>query len=619
MARWVLVSAVLMLVATLGCAFGAGDEASIRITSPVNGAKFVVGDQVRVEVELEAPLRGAPFSVRLDGGSIWVGQQEYAKSFESADWGAGEHWLQAAVFRGDDEEVKSAVVWVEVRPRPRAAPDPRRPEEPEPEAPAAQQRSTPVVSDGFSDGSLAGSIFRVADGHATLETVEADNELRVWGVTETDKSMPEGLTSVMDLSGSREISVWFRLPELSCAGRGQVVLGIEGREDVFAVSYLPLVGYRASAVISPGDVQLARSFGDESEEWHRLGIEYDAETGIAYGYVDDKRLGSDEMGFDTYKVTFAVFTEASGCSVDVRFDDFEMKPLQDASADVKPIEVPEEEARWERDAYVGEEAELVRGEVVERHTAFGDYFEYVPLTVHEPVEVVVIAHGSEGDDEMTLELSRVSARSAIHERGWLLLADTKGVIVVAPSFDRERFYGYRYLWGSPLKADDFVFRILEGYRRHFDVADRVLLFGNSAGGQFAERFVLAHPDRTLAAVISSAGTFAYPDDEVEWPFGRWKSPNPDGFLQATQIPLRVIVGSQDVTDLSAQGRGQRGTTHLERAQAWVEEMRQLAWDNDMEAKIEFVVIPGARHSAWALDVSSVWWLADVIDAARARE
>ena len=618
-ARRALVWAAVILLAALGCAVGAGDEPGIRITSPVNGARFTRGDQVRVEVELGTPLRGAPFSVRLDGESIWVGQQEYGKSFDSADWGEGEHWLQATVFRGDDEEVKSAVVWVDVRARPREARERMPPEEPEPAAPAAQQPSTPVVTDGFNDGSLAGSIFRVADGHATLETVEADNELRVRGITETDKAMPEGLTSVMDLSGSREISIWFRLPELSCPEQGQVVLEIEGQEDVFAVSYWPLVGYRASLVLSPGNVQWVRAFGDESEEWHRLGIEYDAETGIAYGYVDEKRIGSEKVGFDTYKVTLAVFTEVSGCSVDVRFDDFEMRPLGEAFAEVEPIEVPEQEAQWERDAYLGEEAELVRGEVVERHTPFGDYFEYVPVKVHEPVEVVVIAHGSEGDDKMTLELSRVSARWSIHERGWLLLADTKGVIIVAPSFDRERFFGYRYLWGSPLKADDFVFRILEGYRQHFDVADKVLLFGNSAGGQFAQRFVLAHPDRTLAAVISSAGTFAYPDDEVEWPFGRRKSPNPEGFLEATQIPLRVIVGSQDVTDLSDQGRGQRGSTHLQRAQAWVEEMRQLAWDNDMEAKIDYIVIPGAQHSAWALDVSSVWWLADVIEAARAGE
>ncbi len=617
-ARRASVSVVAALLVALGGAVGTADEPGVRITSPVNGAQFRLGDQVTVEVGIAASLSGSPFSVRLDGKSIWVGQTEYRKSFDSAEWGAGKHWLQAAAFPGE-EEVESEIVWVEVKQRPRVTPERRRPEEPGPEARAAQEPSTRVVTDGFSDGSLDGSIFRVADGHATLETVEADDELRVWGITETDKALPDGLTTVRDLSGSREVSVWFRLPELSCAEAGQVVLDIEGREEAFAVIYWPSVGYRAGAVLSSGSVQWARPFGDESGEWHRLAIEYDADTGIAYGYVDDRRLGSEKVAFDTYRVTFAVFTQASGCSVDVRFDDFEMRPLREAAAEVRPIEVPEEGARWQRDPYLSETAELVWGEVVERHTSFGDYFEYVPLNVHEPVEVVVIAHGSEGDDKMTLELSRVSARWSIHERGWLLLADTKGVIVVAPSFDRERFYGYRYLWGSPLRADDFVLRIVEGYRRHFEVADKVLLFGNSAGGQFAQRFALAHPDRTLAAVMSSAGTYAYPDDEVDWPFGRRKSPNPDGFLEATQIPLRVIVGSEDLTDLSGQGTAQRGSTHLERARAWVEEMQQLARHNDMEAKIDFVVIPGARHSAWALDVSSVWWLADVIDGARAEE
>jgi hypothetical protein len=219
---------------------------------------------------------------------------------------------------------------------------------------------------------------------------------------------------------------------------------------------------------------------------------------------------------------------------------------------------------------------------------------------------------------MTLELSRRGARGSIDERGWLLLADTTGIIVVAPVFDYWRFYGYRFLKGSPIGADDFVFKILDSYREHFSaVDDRIALVGHSAGAQFAQRFLLTHPRRVFAAVLSSAGTYTFPDDTVDWPYGHRNSPNPDGFLEATTLPVRVVMGSMDITDKTGTGVAQRGVTRVDRADAWVEAMRQLAYDNGLEPRIHLVVIPGAGHSAWALDVNGASWLASIIDADRA--
>jgi hypothetical protein len=115
----------------------------------------------------------------------------------------------------------------------------------------------------------------------------------------------------------------------------------------------------------------------------------------------------------------------------------------------------------------------------------------------------------------------------------------------------------------------------------------------------------------IAAAISSAGTFAYPDDSVEWPYGRWNSPNPAGFLAAAALPVRVIAGSFDTKDLSDQGVGQRGNTAVERAQAWAESMQALAYEHGMESGVHVVTIPAAAHSAWEIDISVVWWFAGI--------
>jgi poly(3-hydroxybutyrate) depolymerase len=301
--------------------------------------------------------------------------------------------------------------------------------------------------------------------------------------------------------------------------------------------------------------------------------------------------------------------------IDVRFDDFSLAPLQHGGADVSAATL-EEEPKWERDPYVDADAPLVPGQIVERHTPHGDYLEYVPQDVREPLRIAVVVHGSRGDQEMTLEMSRVSARWALHESGWLLLADTMGMIVISPSFDRERFYGYRYLWGSPLAADRFLMDVVDGYRRHYPSYDgRIVLFGHSAGGQFAQRFLVTHPDRVIAAAISSAGTFAYPDDSVEWPYGRLNSPNPEGFLAAAALPVRVISGSLDTEDLSDRGTGQRGNTAVERAYSWVEAMQALAYEHGMEPGVHGMTIPAAGHSAWEIDISVVWWFAGLADSA----
>ncbi len=419
---------------------------------------------------------------------------------------------------------------------------------------------------------------------------------------------------------SLQATVWFRTPVRfgARANSAYLRLGSDGR---FAqITFKPSVGYRARCRSPKFDLETPplQPHGDEWEVWHALTIAYNSEKRLIRGYVDERLLLGCDLELDEIVIGFGALTTRSGSRIDIRFDDLAVQPLTSVFNMGVPVAPPEEEPRWDRDPWLGPDDPLVPGEIVERRAPYGDYFEYVPHNVVEPALVAIVSHGSYGDDKMTRELSRVSARRSIHQRGWLLLADTTGLIVVAPSFDYWRFYGYRFLKGSPIGADEFIFRIVDSYRDHFDaVDDRIILVGHSAGAQFAQRFLLAYPHRIFAAVLSSAGTYTFPDETVDWPYGRRNSPNPDGFLEATMLPVRVVMGSQDMMDRTGDGVAQHGVTRVDRADAWVDAMRQFAYDNGLEPRIHLAVIPGAGHSAWALDVNGAWWLAGIIDADRA--
>ncbi len=635
MSRLKLFAAVVIAaLATVSRAALAEDEASVRIVSPADGTAVTLGEPIVVEIELSRNLEGSPFSLRVDGKSIWVGQESYRKSFDSAEWDAGRHWLQAAVFRGE-EEITSPVVWVEVvAPEPEESPEPQEPARPEGGGfaePAESYREgggqRPSMggfelpfSDGFEDEDLDSSNWMRYLPTPGMEVVEFDHELRISGQAPSGEAGGAAATVKAFFNEPIDCSVWFRVQELGCE-ESAVSLAIYSESGAVHVRCRPAIGYVLFSSERHDQPRTAPAFGDETSEWHQLRLTYDPSEGSAQGFVDGILLGTVPASIEGFAVSAGVVVQRYGCFLDVRLDDFELKWLGEEPEQLPPpAEIVDEEAQWDRDPWLGPDDPLVPGQIIERRTPYGDYFEYVPHNVADPALVLVVSHGSLGDENMTLEVSRAAARSSIHEKGWLLLADTSGLIVVAPSFDRHRYYGYRYLDGSPIGADDFIFKIVDSYRDHFGtVDDRIIFAGHSAGAQFAQRFLLTHPERVFAAVLSSAGTYTFPDDTVDWPYGRRNSPNPDGFLEATTLPVRVVMGSRDTDDKTGVGVGQHGITRVDRADAWVEAMRAFAYDNELEPRIHLVVIPGARHSAWALDVNGAWWLAGIIDADRAEQ
>ncbi|MBN1347056.1 MAG: hypothetical protein JXQ73_30475 [Phycisphaerae bacterium] len=232
------------------------------------------------------------------------------------------------------------------------------------------------------------------------------------------------------------------------------------------------------------------------------------------------------------------------------------------------------------------------GEVHFRSCGDGDYAAYVPRGIRRPIRALVIVHGSIGEKETAINLAEKFIKR------WTDVAEREGVVLVAPGFDRARFGGYRQLKGKQIGADEFVFRILEQLGGDLGGMDRrMYLYGHSAGGQCANRFVVTHPERVCAAVISAAGNYAYPNDAVRWPYGRKDSPNPQGFIEAATLPVTVVVGSKDVVPEGMGGKLQKGENRLERARHWVESMCELARKHSKRPRISLHIVDGVGHNS----------------------
>lgn len=244
----------------------------------------------------------------------------------------------------------------------------------------------------------------------------------------------------------------------------------------------------------------------------------------------------------------------------------------------------------------------------------GSYVRYIPEGTLRGL--LVIVHGSISQDGSALNAAQTFA-----ER-WTVFADRNRFAVIAPAFDDENFGGhagpgggYRGLFGRRVGADVFVNAIVDQTRQALPtLPETFMLYGHSAGGQFVSRYLVTHPQRVRAAVISAAGTFAFPDPDVTWTNGmrtltrriRWSddeawkeieiTPDPHGWMKAAQIPIAVVVGSRDTAEIKAIP-GNPGRSHVERARAWVDAMQKHAADEGHASRVVFVQVADVGHNS----------------------
>jgi len=254
-----------------------------------------------------------------------------------------------------------------------------------------------------------------------------------------------------------------------------------------------------------------------------------------------------------------------------------------------------------------------RGTIVHKQLTHGEYIEYLPKGA--PRGMLVLAHGSTEEEQ---DLRKLAERY-IHR--WIKFADDHGLIAVSPMFDHNFgswvsepgliLGGYRGLAGKEIGADEFVHRIVDQYKHQIDGVERFYLYGHSAGGQFAGRYAVRHPDRVKAVILSAPGRYAFPDPQAPWPYGQKEvtvrarpeeapqviRPDRDGWRKAAALPITVVVGTAD-TEPQPPRAGHIGTTRIDYARQWVEAMTRIA--PERKSRIRLVTVPGIGHSSSGL-------------------
>jgi pimeloyl-ACP methyl ester carboxylesterase len=195
-----------------------------------------------------------------------------------------------------------------------------------------------------------------------------------------------------------------------------------------------------------------------------------------------------------------------------------------------------------------------------------------------------------------------------HARRFLPFAETHRFVLVAPLFDRRRFPDYQRLGPGERhgRADRALNGILEEVARSTARGvEPVFLFGYSGGGQFAQRFAMAHPERVARLALGAPGWYTFPDPARSFPLGIGPSPRlqdvrfePRLFLR---IPVAVLVGELDRRRDSTLNKSSlidrmQGINRQERARRWVLAMKAAARALNLSTQYVFELLPGAGHS-----------------------
>lgn len=239
---------------------------------------------------------------------------------------------------------------------------------------------------------------------------------------------------------------------------------------------------------------------------------------------------------------------------------------------------------------------------------------YVPA---HPARILVLAHGYPWPDGSRTDGDLIEyAWTAV--RRWRAFAELHHAVVIAPAFGARDFSGYREMSGQSIDPDEFVDLLVDkaATTNIVDFNGRFTLHGHSAGGQFAARYLVTHPERLDEVVLSAPSTYPFPNPAVAWPNGmaevarsdtgppearrrsdrpRPFTPRPEGWLSAaSDVSVSVLVGARD-TELRPAAPAQLGSTRIERATAWVESMRRHAETNRRTPTVRLVMVEGLDH------------------------
>ena len=246
-------------------------------------------------------------------------------------------------------------------------------------------------------------------------------------------------------------------------------------------------------------------------------------------------------------------------------------------------------------------------------------------------------------------------------------ADIENLVVIAPAFDC--IFNWPPVWSQDMDENgnfndpriikdwnlwDFI-GLLNGYSHHrtdlklleiFDLFNRKLmqrnkfhLYGHSGGGQFVSRFMIFYPELIDKVALGSAGTYAFPRRDMDYPYGLKMDNLEDTFgaqIQADDLKLNdsqldekinslldlkvlIIVGGNETQEHHPELVWQ-GTNTLERAINFYlameqEHQRQKQLGHRPESdpfRFELHVLPGIGHDTDAnAHIAQRLWFAHI--------
>lgn len=220
------------------------------------------------------------------------------------------------------------------------------------------------------------------------------------------------------------------------------------------------------------------------------------------------------------------------------------------------------------------------------------YYVYVPSAGGEGAPLFVVVHG-------------ISRNAQVQANAFPELCEKFGVVMAVPVFGVDaRDYQRLGRSGRGPRSDAALDAVVEEVAMRTGCkASSFYLFGFSGGAQFAHRYTLAHPHRVTRLVVAGSGWYTFPNPRARFPYGIRRSPelpgvrfDPEEFLR---VPITVMIGERDVETKSLRKtprvNRQQGRTRVERAQRWVEAMREAAQSRGLEPQVTLEMIPDGQH------------------------
>lgn len=232
---------------------------------------------------------------------------------------------------------------------------------------------------------------------------------------------------------------------------------------------------------------------------------------------------------------------------------------------------------------------------------------HVPEGLASNRPVLLVFHGGGRDGAFS--------RDALIEK-----ADKKRFALLVPEFSRDQYPGGdAYNLANIFEDGDrptpetlnprkeWSFSLIDSLFNNFKnrsglTTARYDVFGHSAGGQVAHRFLYFWPEASCNRIVAAAaGWYTMPDPLVDFPYGLGKSPaEQDDLSTFFSRPLIVVVGSKDNDPNASSLRrnaqvDRQGDDRLERAEYFFRESAQQAKKVGSVYAWQFKTLQGVGH------------------------